>query len=156
MKRIFLFTLIALVLFAIIFFIVTKGGIYNQKVTAVGHSETIKESKERGVFLKELDYKIIPDSIQLVGGKVFFIEKGFRYGKNSTEDTDSLKHTDNYKYQIGVSPAFGDLFVGDYLLGYGDSQFNVMKDTFKRDIVTKIPQYDSIYKVGELLLFDKK
>ena len=26
----------------------------------------------------------------------------------------------------------------------------------KREIVTKVPQYDSIYKVGELLLFNKK
>lgn len=31
-----------------------------------------------------------------------------------------------------------------------------MKDTIRVNIVTKVPQYDSIYKVGELLLFKKK
>jgi len=56
-----------------------------------------------------------------------------------------------------MSPATGEIFIGDYLLGSGDKWlFNKIKDTFKRDIVTKVPQYDSIHKVGELILFHEK
>ncbi|PKP29176.1 MAG: hypothetical protein CVU01_01225 [Bacteroidetes bacterium HGW-Bacteroidetes-18] len=123
----------------------------------MGYSRTIIESKERGVFVKELEYIIIPDSIKLIKGKRFFIEKGFRYGESSAKVTSPLKVSDDYIYQIGSDPLPGEQFIGSYLLGNGDfGQFRVMKDTFKCDIITKVPQYDSIYKVGELILFDKK
>ncbi len=37
-----------------------------------------------------------------------------------------------------------------------ERRFHVLGDTLKIDIVIRKPPYDSIYKVGELLLFNKK
>ena len=97
--------------------------------------------------------------ILLVKGKTFYIEQGYRYGDfsswNKINNIKGLKETDDYTYQINISPDFGELFLGNFLLRGGDSfLFHKMKDTIKREIVTKVPQYDSIYKVGELLLFE--
>lgn len=154
MKKVILYFLLVFVLLFGVFLLVTKGGISHQKSGGIGYSETIEESKKRGVFVMELDYKVEPnDSIEVVEGLKFFIEKSFRYGKESTNDTD-LSAT-GHRYQIGRSPMSGDIFTGDYLLGNGDGIFNEMKDTFSREIVTKTPPYDSIYKVGELKLFKK-
>ena len=157
-KRILLF-IIGFVLFFIVVFYVITGGKGTYKVSeGIGYSETLKESKKRGVFITELQYKIIPDTIKFAENRIFFIEKGYRYGKYSADETLPLRKTDKYKYQIVMSPASGEIFIGDYLLGSeGDKWlFNKIKDTFKRDIVTKVPQYDSIYKVGELILFHEK
>ena len=143
----------------IIFYMI--GCIEHRKSGARGFSDTIEESKERMVFVKELSYKIIPDTIKLVKGKIFYLEKGYRYGDFSSseliDNTKPLKESDDYTYQISISPSFGELFLRDFLLRGGDNfLFHIMKDTIKREIVTKVPQYDSIYKVGELLLFEKK
>ncbi|WP_411032060.1 hypothetical protein [Spongiimicrobium sp. 3-5] len=156
MKKVILYLLLVFVLLFGVFLLVTKGGIDHQKSGGIAYSETIEESKKRGVFVMELDYKVESNnSIEVVERLKFFIEKSFRYGKKSTGDTDSLSAT-GHKYQIGRSPMSGDIFIGDYLLGNGDGVFDEMKDTFSREIVTKTPPYDSIYKVGELKLFKKK
>lgn len=156
-KKIFLLIVGGFVILIGSFYIITGGKGTYKLSEGIGYSRTIEASKKRGVFVKELDYKIIPDSIQLAKDKVFFIEKGFRYGKYSADKTLPLRETDDYTYRIGMSPASGEIFSGSFLLSYGDSfLFHKMKDTIKREIVTKVPQYDSIYKVGELLLFNKK
>ena len=55
-----------------------------------GFSNSIQESKERGMFIKELKYEIIPTNLELNPKVLFFIEKGFNYGSNSIFKTDSL------------------------------------------------------------------
>jgi hypothetical protein len=55
-----------------------------------GYSESLQESKERGVFIKELKYQITPTNLELNPKVIFFIEKGFKYGSNSIFKTDSL------------------------------------------------------------------
>lgn len=54
----------------------------------------IIESKERGVFIKELNYKIVDSANLNLKGFYFkpFIERGFRYGYHSSEET----RIDNY------------------------------------------------------------
>jgi len=67
-----------------------------------GYSESIQESKERGVFIKELKYQITPPNLELNPMVIFFIEKGFKYGSNSIFKTDSLIN-DFSPYQLVIS-----------------------------------------------------
>jgi hypothetical protein len=60
---------------------------------------TIKEAKQRKVFIKELNYKII-DSANLKGFYFKpYIERGFRYGYHSMEDTRIDTYT-KYPYNL--------------------------------------------------------
>ncbi|MBS9464314.1 hypothetical protein KIM67_17960 [Flagellimonas sp. 389] len=153
MKKVILYIFLSFVLLFGIFLLVTKGGIGHQKSGGIGYSETIEESKKRGVFVMELDYKVeSSDSIKVVEELEFFMEKSFRYGERSTNDTDTLSAT-GHIYQIGREPSYDDALKGAFLLRYGYQ--NELKDTIICEIVTKTPPYDSIYKVGELKLFKK-
>lgn len=71
-----------------------------QKWKYRGGTTTIKESKQRKVFVKELNCKIV-DSDNLKGFYFKpYIEKGFRYGYHSMNDT----RIDNYsKYSYNLS-----------------------------------------------------
>lgn len=61
----------------------------------------IEESKSRGVFVKELQFQFenFPDTIV---GFVPYIEKGFKYGLHSSEETVLLTKS-NYPYQLSFS-----------------------------------------------------
>lgn len=64
----------------------------------VGSSQ-IKESKERGVFVRELNYKI-KDSQNLSNFKFIpYFEKGFKYGFHTSEETNLLKFS-KYPYNL--------------------------------------------------------
>ena len=70
-----------------------------QKWRYRGGTTTIKESKQRKVFVKELEYKII-DSANLKGFYFKpYIEKGFRYGFHSMEETRIDNHS-TYSYNL--------------------------------------------------------
>lgn len=58
----------------------------------------ISESKQRNVFVKELNFKIdsFPDT--LTNFKVY-IEKGFKYGRNSSSETVQLTNS-HFPYQL--------------------------------------------------------
>lgn len=124
----------------------------------LGYSRTISESKNREVFLYRLDYQIKPDSILFESYPNFFMEKGFRYGEWRASDTEPLLDTDK-PYQISFNNEINtfnyDLFIEDYY-EMDIWRFNSIDlDTIKYNLLTKIPLYDSIYKVGELKLFKK-
>lgn len=59
----------------------------------------IEESKRRKVFVKQVPYIVVPDTIKTDG--VFYIERGYTYGKHSMDDTRilSLKGT-KYSFQL--------------------------------------------------------
>lgn len=61
----------------------------------------IKESKDRGVFVKELNFKVVnyPDTLKLF---MPYIERAFRYGRHSSEETFPLTGSD-YPYQLCLS-----------------------------------------------------
>jgi hypothetical protein len=70
------------------------------------YSENIQESKNRGVFIKSLNFSVYPDSIVI---NSVFLEKGFRWGSSSKE-TRKLDINDTVKgnliempYQVSVS-----------------------------------------------------
>lgn len=122
-----------------------------------GYSNSIIESKERGVFVEELDFVIVPDSLGVIDGKKFYIEKSWRYGEYDSKVTDTIKYKDDYKFQIRIDPPTGYNIVGPYRIGKGGGWlFNVPKNVYTSDIITETPFFDSIYKVGELKLFVKK
>jgi len=74
------------------------------------HTSTIEKSKERKVFVKELNYEIV-DSANLKGFHFKpYIEKGFRYGYHSMEDTriDNFSH---YPYNLNYERNIKDSIV---------------------------------------------
>ena len=63
LKKMSFYILGTLVVFFCIFYIVTGGGIEHRDAGGRGFSTTIEESKERKVFVRELNYKVVPDTI---------------------------------------------------------------------------------------------
>lgn len=63
-------------------------------------TNSIAESKKRGIFLKELNYKIVESqNLHDFEFKPYF-EKGFKYGVHSSEETNPVKFS---KYPINLS-----------------------------------------------------
>ncbi|WP_303850184.1 hypothetical protein [Apibacter mensalis] len=59
----------------------------------------IEESKMRKVFVKQVPYIVDPDTIKTEG--MFYIEKGYTYGKHSMDDTKVLTIKDTkYPFQL--------------------------------------------------------
>lgn len=62
------------------------------------YSNSINESKHRGVFVKELNFKI-----ENTSGRVFpfevFIEKAYKYGRHTSEETVVETHS-SFPFQI--------------------------------------------------------
>lgn len=65
------------------------------------HSNDIAESKKRGMFVKELNFKVEGYSGDLNNFKPF-IEKGFRWGRHTSEVTEPLRNS-NYPYQLSFN-----------------------------------------------------
>jgi hypothetical protein len=61
-------------------------------------SQNIKDSKERGVFQKALSFKVEGPIDGLAGFEVY-IEKGFKYGYHSSDETRDLGNS-AYPYQL--------------------------------------------------------
>lgn len=61
----------------------------------------IENSKKRGVFVKELNYQIDSFSGTINNFKPY-IEKGFKFGLHSSDETVPLKNTD-FPYQLGFN-----------------------------------------------------
>jgi len=79
-----------------------------------GYSVSLKDSRERNIFIKSLNYEFTPKEIELEGFSVY-IERGFRYGDKLYKVTDSLG-IDKYQYQfvmnrMGKWKNFGDTIV---------------------------------------------
>jgi hypothetical protein len=124
----------------------------------LGKSNSIEESIERGVFIKKLDYKLIPSIIEFKKERFFFIEKSFRYGEKSIRETILSNKKDDFTYQIVMTPKEGEIFKGDFLIGENSDSmsFNNLVDTIKLDIIKQKINLNRTHKVGELLLFDKR
>ena len=61
----------------------------------------LTESKERNVYIKNLEFKLTPknDSLEFNA----FIEKGFTFGKHSSNQTDLIKSKTDFPYQVSFS-----------------------------------------------------
>ena len=102
MKKVKLIGIIAFCLI-VIYFMFT--GLMSKLTYTVGsergYSLSLQESKQRGIFIRELNYQVIPDNLNINSDYVFYIEKGFSYGENSALDTDPLaKEEQQFPYQV--------------------------------------------------------
>lgn len=110
------FIFIGIVLFSVLLY--CAFGIFSSSVGWYGYQKwkyrvgtnTISESKHRKVFVKELNYKIV-DSANLKGFDFKpYVEKGFKYGYHSMEDTriDKFSH---YPYNLSYERNVKDSIV---------------------------------------------
>jgi ABC-type multidrug transport system fused ATPase/permease subunit len=98
-KIIFIIFLLSILIFIAVGYLSSYFGWYAYKKWEYRkHSASIQESMRRGVFLKELNYKI--DSFN---GYQFrfeaFIERGFKWGRHSSDVTIPIEGS-NYDYQF--------------------------------------------------------
>lgn len=64
-------------------------------------TSNMEESKKRGVFIKELQFQVDSFSGKILDFKPY-IEKGFKYGLHSSEETVPLFNS-NYPYQLSIN-----------------------------------------------------
>jgi hypothetical protein len=91
-------------------------------------STNIADSKRRGVFVKELNYKVEGYNDSLYGFKPF-IEKAYTWGYNTSEETKPWTNTD-YPYQVAFSyqrlSNFGLLATDETLSKFDSSTGNLI------------------------------
>jgi hypothetical protein len=113
-KRFIKLLIIVLVLFILYVMINNLFGWYGYKKWEYRVATTsIEESKERGVFLKELQYKIITDDKTFNKKLAFYIERGFRFGKHSSEVTRPIELSEEKPYQLRYYVKDND-YTGEY------------------------------------------
>ncbi len=61
----------------------------------------LTESKDRNVFIKNLEFELTPKNDSLKFNA--FIEKGFTFGKHSSKQTDLIKSKTDFPYQVSFS-----------------------------------------------------
>ncbi|RLJ31866.1 hypothetical protein CLU97_1307 [Chryseobacterium sp. 7] len=111
-----------------------------QKWKYRGGTTTIKEAKQRKVFVKELEYKII-DSANLKGFHFKpYIEKGFRYGYHSMEETridNYSKYPYNLSYERNKKDSISlDIFLEDKKkLDSADVVWGYLKQPYLKDTI---------------------
>lgn len=115
MKKVF-FVFISVILFSIILYY--AYGLFSSSVGWYGYqkwkyrisTDSINESKQRRVFIKELNYKIV-DSANLKGFYFKpYIEKGFRYGYHSMDET-RIDNYSQYPYNLSYERNIKDSIV---------------------------------------------
>ena len=104
------------------------------------HSLSIEESVQRGVFVKKLNYKIENFNGQTFPFEVF-IEKGFRWGHHSSEETVLVKDS-NFPFQMSFpyrpTKAIGILISIDQLTKFDSSGFSLQNPQLPDTIMLKI------------------
>lgn len=106
MKKIIKYSVVALIILGSMFFAL---GYLSSFVGWYGYkkwryrtaSQSIKESKERRVFVKALHYKVEGYTGKL-GNFEPFIEKGFKFGYHSSKETRPLENS-AYPYQLSFN-----------------------------------------------------
>nr|WP_315029310.1 hypothetical protein [uncultured Chryseobacterium sp.] len=103
-------------------------------------TDSIETSKERKIFVKELQYKIV-DSTNLKGFYFKpYIEKGFRYGYHSMEETKIDRFT-QYPYNLSYERNKRDLITLDIYeedkekLDSSDIVWGYLKTPYLRDTI---------------------
>jgi hypothetical protein len=117
---------------------------------------SVNESKERGVFVKNLKYKIVAKSNVKLNLKCY-IERGFKFGKYSPSDTDKIGLNDEKPYQFNYEEQEGAYGIGtvnevqyiysDYYLQYpklNDTLIFVIYKERAEDPLKFVSEIDSI------------
>lgn len=155
MKKIIVSAIIILIIFLALPYISSSVGWYGYgKWKYRGRTSSIKDSKSRKVFVKELNYKII-DSANFKNFQFKpYLERGFSYGKHSMEDTRIWSNS-NFSYNISYERNLKDSIVlyfiqesiekldsSDVVWGYSKTPY--LKDTLTLTIEGANNHYGSI------------
>lgn len=136
-RKIVLYIIGAIFILYSLLFIITEGKGAYKLSGCLGCSNSIIESKKRDVFIGRLIYSITPDTINISNDNIFFIERGFRYGKWSANTTDSLSKKDFFKYQVvleGENSCPVNFYrINDYWIK-GEYRFSEIPDTITLNI----------------------
>jgi len=106
MKKVFKYSIIVIVLAVFLYlgfgYLSSMVGWYGYKKWKYrAATQNIKESKQRGVFIKSLHFRVEGPMDGLTYFEVF-IEKGFKKGYHSSEETRNLDNS-NYPYQLSFN-----------------------------------------------------
>lgn len=165
MKQIFFFSVISILLFISVFYVVTEGKGTCKLCGTLGVSKTIEDAKNRNTFITELKPRITKNNdsleIELNDNVVYFLEKRFWYGEYNAENIVLLEGEHEFKYQLSIQlPKNGYPFKQFYRtkavnekLGFYANKFLEIPDTINCKIITLSPPFDSIYVIGQLQLF---
>ena len=143
MKPFFKWTLIVgvivLVGYFVLWFLSTYLGWYGYEQWKYRHGTTsIEEAKERGIFVKELNFSVQNYSGDLYNFKPY-IEKGFAYGNHSSEVTVPIKT--GFPYQLSFDyknhQGFGIFIEEKELLKFDSAGavWGYLKQPFLKDTV---------------------
>lgn len=133
-----------------------QGYIPNQTDGMLGLSRTIKDSKEKGLYVEELNYEIRPDTINLLRKTRFFVERTHTYDFNSSTLVKVQCVDNDLCLQINYEP-HGSMFEGKISME-GFYYFNKLEDTLTSNLILLKHNGESFerYKIGELRLFRNK
>jgi len=104
-------------------------------------TDNIAESKKRNVFVRELNYKIVDSAGFKNIHFIPYLEKGFKYGKHSSEDTRIMSHTDfpyNISYERNLKDSLVLYFIENDLkkLDSSDAVWGYSKTPYLKDTLT--------------------
>ncbi|EZH71292.1 hypothetical protein ATO12_11050 [Aquimarina atlantica] len=125
----------------------------------------IISSKKRGVFVKDLEYSIELDSINYSFDLNVFVEKGFSYGKHSSQETIVLNETD-HPYQISLpirdttQQISFNVHMNDTINTYKDNGVILLKKPFIKDTLTvDLSKFDNSSRkwnsIGKIKIWDE-
>jgi hypothetical protein len=121
----------------------------------MGHSRSLKESVERGTFVREYKgFKVTTDSLsqkmQLQG--TYFLEKKFKYGLTNAGDTEIMPDSLGFVYQIGIDRSDSINMNRKYML-YMPGDFYSIPDTIRCEIWPYVKGGEKRRKIGDAVVF---
>lgn len=153
-NKIFIFIGFLIIILLIIYLWSFLGGISYKVGNQRGYSKSLIESKNRGVFVKELSYKFVPNQLKIQGFSVY-IEKGFRYGENNIYETNNLEK-DEYPYQLTFNYKKDIKELNDTVVSYQNDIYSLqgyqslkavnLEDT----LILNITYYRDLFEVDSL------
>ena len=115
------------------------------------------ESIKRNVFVKDLQYSKSIDTCHFE----VFIEKGYRFGKHSSNDTKFVDHT-KYPYQISFTNAVGKNNISYYIINneildsVGQVTGFLKKPYIKDTLLIGIQKYNKSWdSIGYIKVWDR-
>jgi hypothetical protein len=121
----------------------------------IGHSRSLRESIDRGTFVKEYkNFKVFTDSLlqKVIVAKTYFLERKFKYGLTNAEETEIMPDSLGYLYQIGINRSDNVEINWTYML-YMPVDFYSAPDTIKCEIWSYANGLEKPKKVGDAIVY---
>jgi hypothetical protein len=121
----------------------------------MGHSRSLKESVDRGTFVREYKgFKVLTDSLsqKVKLEETYFLERKFKYGLTNAGDTEIMPDSLGFVYQIGISRSDSINTSRMYTI-YMPGDFYSIPDTIKCEIWPYKKDGEKRKKVGNAVIF---